>query len=94
LNVYGFRFAFFGFADFSFLSGTNQTLENGNGLSSIGLGVRIRNDNLVFKTFQLRFGYFPAYPDYSKITRLNISGEQLLSPNNFDSGPPLIIPYR
>jgi len=94
LNVYGFRFAFFGFADFSFLSGTNQILENGNGLSSIGLGVRIRNDNLVFKTFQLRFGYFPVYPDYSKITRLNISGEQLLSPDNFDSGPPLIIPYR
>jgi hypothetical protein len=94
LNVVGFRFAFFGFADFSFLAGTNQILENGDGLSSIGLGVRIRNENLVFKTFQIRFGYFPIFPDYSKISLFTVSGEQLLSPNNFDSGPPAIIPYR
>lgn len=94
LNLYGFRFAFFGFADFSFLSGTNQILGNGYGLSAIGLGIRIRNDNLVFNTFQFRFGYFPHPPDYSTITRLIVSGEQLLRPYNFDSGPPSIIPYR
>ncbi len=93
-NLYGFRFAFFGFADFSFLSGTNQILGNGYGLSSIGLGIRIRNDNLVFNTFQLRLGFFPNPPYYSKINYLTVSGEQLLRPNNFDSGPPSIIPYR
>jgi hypothetical protein len=94
LNLYGFRFAFFGFTDLSFLSGTNQVLGNGYELSAIGLGIRVRNDNLVFNTFQFRFGYFPNPPYYSTITRLNISGEQLLRPNNFDSGPPSIIPYR
>jgi hypothetical protein len=94
LNVYGFRFAFFGFTDFSFLSGTNQILDNGYGLSVIGLGIRIRNDNLVFNTFQIRFGYFLNPPEYSKITQFTVSGEQLLRPNNFDSGPPSIISYR
>jgi hypothetical protein len=92
--LYGFRFAFFGFADFSYLSGSNQWLGNGYGLSAIGLGVRIRNDNLVFNTLQLRFGYFPNPPDYSRINWLIVSGEQLLRPNNFDSGPPSVIPYR
>lgn len=45
-NFYGFKFAFFGFADFSFLSGTNDITGNGYALTDIGLGIRIRNDNL------------------------------------------------
>ena len=94
LNLYGFRFAFFGFTDFSFLSGTNEILGNGYSLSSIGVGIRIRNDNLVFNTFQIRIGFFPNPPSYSKTDAVVISGEQLLRPNNFDPGPPSIIPYR
>ncbi|MCX6325219.1 MAG: hypothetical protein NT144_01010 [Bacteroidia bacterium] len=94
VNLYGFRFAFFGFTDFSFLSGTSEILGNGYSLSGIGLGIRIRNDNMVFNTFQLRFGFFPNPPIYSKINHLTVSGEQLLRPDNFDSGPPSVIPYR
>jgi len=94
VNLYGFRFAFFGFTDLSFLSGTNEIIGNGYTLSGIGLGIRIRNDNMVFNTFQLKFGFFPNPPSYSKINHLTASGEQLLRPNNFDSGPPSIIPYR
>jgi hypothetical protein len=94
VNFYGFRFAFFWFTDFSFLSGSNQVLTNGNSLSSIGIGARIRNDNLVFKTFQIRLGFFPDFPAYSRINHLIFSGEQFLRPENFDSGPPGIIQYR
>ena len=93
-NLYGFRFAFFGFTDFSFLSGTNEKIGYGYSLAAIGLGIRIRNDNLVLNTFQIRIGYFPNPPLYSRINPFIISGEQLLRPNNFDSGPPAIIPYR
>jgi hypothetical protein len=94
VNLYGFRCAFFGFTEFSFLSGTNEILERGYSLSSIGLGIRIRNDNLVFNTLQVRIGYFPNPPSYSTISPINVSGEQLLRPNNFEPGPPSIIPYR
>ncbi|HZK60832.1 MAG TPA: hypothetical protein VFC41_02065, partial [Anaerovoracaceae bacterium] len=94
VNLYGFRFAFFGFSDIFFLSGTNQIIGDGFTLSGIGLGIRIRNDNMVFNTLQVRLGFFPFPPSYSKINHLTISGEQLLRPNNFDSGPPSIIPYR
>jgi hypothetical protein len=93
-NLYGFRFAFFGFTDISFLSGTNEIIKNGYALSGIGLGFRVRNDNMVFNTLQIRIGFFPNPPTYSKINSILISGEQLLSPENFDSGPPSIIPYR
>ena len=94
LNFYGFRFAFFGFADFSFLSQSNVVIGNGYSLSEIGLGIRIRNDNLLFNTLQLRFGFFPNPPLYSNINHVTVSGEQLLRPNNFDTGPPSVIPYR
>jgi hypothetical protein len=94
VNLYGFRFAFFGFSDFSFLSGTAENLGTGYTLSSIGLGIRIRNDNLVFNTLQIRIGYFPNPPVYSRVSPVNISGEQMLRPANFEPGPPAVIPYR
>jgi hypothetical protein len=94
INSYGFRFAFFAFTDFAFLSGTTERLGSGYALTSIGLGIRIRNDNLVFNTLQIRIGYFPNPPPYSRISPVNISGEQLLRPENFEPGAPLIIPYR
>lgn len=94
VNRYGFRIAFFGFTDFSFLSGTTEMLGRGHALSSIGIGVRLRNDNLVFSTLQIRIGYFPNPPLYSRISPVTISGEQQLRPNNFEPGPPSIIPYR
>lgn len=94
VNLIGFRFAFFGFTDFSFLSGTNEILGRGYALSSIGLGVRVRNDNLIFNTLQIRIAYFPNPPAFSRISTITVSGEQLLQPDNFESGPPGIIPYR
>jgi hypothetical protein len=94
VNLYGFKFAFFGFTDFSSLAGTNQIFANGINLTGLGLGMRIRNDNLVFNTFQFRLGFFPNPPQYSRINYFQVSGEQLLTPYKFDPGPPSIIPYR
>lgn len=94
INLYGFKFVFFGFTDFSFLSGTNEILGRGYALSSIGLGIRIRNNNLVFNTLQIRISYFPNPPGYSSTSPITVSGEQVLQPSNFDPGPPAIIPYR
>mgnify|MGYP001766334258 CR=1 FL=1 len=94
LNVYGFRFAFFAFGGLGYLFGTNEFVYQGDILSSIGLGVRIRNDNLVFRTFQIRLGYFPSLPHYSMANYVTVSGEQLLKPQNFDPGPPAVIPFR
>lgn len=93
-STYGFRFAFFGFADFSFLSCSHEVISGGNLLSGIGLGVRIRNNNLVLNTLQIRLGFFPNLPPYSKTTTVTVSGEQLLRPYNFDPGPPSVIRYR
>ncbi|MFH0842714.1 MAG: hypothetical protein V1903_08850 [Bacteroidota bacterium] len=94
VNLYGFRFAFFGFADMGFLFGTNEFVQQGEILSSIGFGIRVRNDNLVFNTLQVRIGYFPHLPDYSRVNYILVSGEQLLRPENFEPGPPSLLPYE
>jgi hypothetical protein len=94
LRTYGFRFAFFWFADLAFLNGINELIPDGNILSGAGIGVRIRNNNLVFKTLQIRLGFFPNLPPYSKVSNVTVSGEQLLKPYNFDPGKPSVIQYR
>lgn len=94
LNFYGFRFAFFAHADMSVLAESNEVIGNGFFLSGIGVGVRIRNDNLIFNTLQVRFTLFPSLPPYSRTNYLKISGEQLLRPPDFNSGQPQIIQYR
>ncbi|NMC40415.1 MAG: hypothetical protein GYA43_04480 [Bacteroidales bacterium] len=94
VNYYGFRFAFFGFAEAVLLEGLDAPTGRSSFLSAIGLGLRIRNDNLVFKTFQIRLGYYPSLPRWSEMSNLVISGENLLRPRNFDPGPPGVIQYR
>jgi hypothetical protein len=94
VNFFGFRFSFFGFADMAFLGSTKDIIDMEGTVTSLGLGLRIRNDNLIFNTFQIRIGYFPDPPQYSRISNIIVSGEQLLRPNNFDPGPPIVIPYR
>ena len=94
IYFYGFRFAFFSFADLAFLADSNEMIGKGDILSDLGIGIRIRNDNLALNTFQLRLSFFPNLPDYSRIKNLAISGEQLLRPRNFDPGPPSVLVYR
>jgi len=76
------------------LFGSNQNISEGDLVSSIGLGIRIRNNNLVFNTFQLRIGFFPKLPEKSNVNYLRFSGEELLKPENFESGPPSILVYE
>jgi hypothetical protein len=94
INLLGFKFIFFGFSDMVFAR-KNETLFSLNKMiSEIGLGLRIRNDNLIFNTIQLRISYFPTFPDWSELQYFNIAGEKLLRPPEFSPGAPAIYPYR
>jgi len=94
VNFYGFRFAGYFFADAGALYGLNERISDGVFLSSVGIGLRIRNDNLILNTFQIRFGYFPNPPRYSSTRPLIFSGEQLLEPVTFEPRPPSLLTYE
>jgi len=90
----GFKFVVYTFADMGLLSGTSVFAAHNFSLTSIGLGIRIRNDNLLFKTIQIRFAFFPNKPEFSKINNMVVSGEQLLRHQNFVPERPAVIQYR
>ncbi len=51
----GFRFAFFGFADFGLLGYSPNIFKN-DFYTSFGLGLRIKNERLIFSEVQIRLG--------------------------------------
>lgn len=51
----GFRIAFFGFADFG-LIGYDANIFRNDFFTSFGMGVRIKNERLIFNTIQIRLG--------------------------------------
>jgi hypothetical protein len=58
-KFFGFSFAPFGFTNISYLRSSGSTVKEGDIYTSIGAGVRTRNENLVFGTMELRAYYYP-----------------------------------
>lgn len=92
--LYGFRFAVFGFADIVLFDRDKMFYEYDNIVSGFGIGIRIRNENLVFNTFQVRFGLYPGAPPHSILEYVNIDGERLLNPPGFDPVAPGVTKFR
>lgn len=90
----GFRFSFFTFADAGFLiKGGLRSGEHVN-VTAIGAGIRVRNDQLVFNTIQLRFAFYPGVPPWSETSPVNLDGLVRLKPPDFEPDPPGVVIYR
>jgi hypothetical protein len=74
LNLYSFRFAFYTFADMGFIGPSQKIISDNNFFGSFGIGVRIRNESLVFKTLELRIGYFTRTPAGFSEWQFDVSG--------------------
>jgi hypothetical protein len=62
-EFYKFNMALFGFTDVGVIGSNKQFILTQNYYSGIGLGIRLHNENLVFKTIQLRLAFYPFHPD-------------------------------
>lgn len=58
----GFRFAFFGSLDLGLVGQENAKIVDSRLFSGLSAGVRIRNDQLVFNTFVIKFAIYPGKP--------------------------------
>ncbi len=58
-KLFGFQFSPFVFNDVSALTARNRPADKSALYWSVGAGVRVRNENLLFGTIELRFVYFP-----------------------------------
>ncbi|MGD9931420.1 MAG: hypothetical protein AB7U05_15465 [Mangrovibacterium sp.] len=61
-EILNFNFAFFGFTDLGIIGPSNQSVFTGDYYTGIGVGLRMRNESLVFKTLQLRLAFYPGHP--------------------------------
>jgi hypothetical protein len=92
LRFAGFRVATFGFGQIGFISLKNQSLFQ-NTYTGLGLGLRLRNDNLTFDTFQIRLGFYPNIPDIGFFTP-SFGSTPNLQLRDFNIDAPSILPYR
>jgi len=91
-EVYGFRFVFYTFAYLSWLGGYDTPIMLSNLYSSFGLGVRLRNNRLIFNTLQIQFAYFPNIPRNSRFQYIHFSSEKVLRPLDFMPRAPEVLP--
>lgn len=92
--LYGFRFTFYTFVDLGFIGASTDAILNREMYSGFGIGVRIRNENLAFRTFQIRLGYYPILPATYTARFIEFSGETYYRPKNFTTNRPSIIDFR
>jgi hypothetical protein len=61
-EFYKFNLAFFGFTDIGVIGSNKEFILSQSYYSGIGAGIRLHNENLVFKTLQLRLAFYPLHP--------------------------------
>ncbi len=74
IYILGFRFSTFSFFDIGFIGGEDRFIFNQKMYSGLGLGIRIKNENLVFNTIQLRFAFYPLEPERSSRFSVDVAG--------------------
>ena len=94
LYLYGFRFAFYGFYDFGVIGDARESIIGDQTFSGFGLGVRIRNENLVLNSISIRLGYYPNLPANADVSYWLITGQQRTRFENFRPREPQIVPFN
>ena len=92
INLLGFRMSFFGVANIGFIGGYKGIFSYPM-YGGYGLGIRVKNDYLVFGTFQLSFTYFPNSPGDAKNFILDLFEMPDHKFDNFDIGAPAYIEF-
>ncbi len=89
----GFRFALFAFADAGILSRSEFMEDSFHAVTALGAGVRIRNDQLVLNTLQVRIAWYPNSPPWSESSWVTANSMVKLVPPRFEPDPPGLVPY-
>ena len=62
-EFYKFIIVVYVFADLGIIGSNKELIFTQNYYSGLGVGLRVHNENLAFKTFQLRLAFYPFHPD-------------------------------
>ncbi len=93
IYLYGFRFAFFAFGDVGWIGDHNMPLRN-DPYFSLGVGVRLKNERLVFNTFQIRLGLGFSTGGWLDYRHVRFSSEPRLHVPTFKAEQPELYLFR
>lgn len=87
----GFQFAPFPYGDLSLITPEGKPFAQSSLYSSVGGGVRARNENLIFETIELRAFFFPVAPTNMRGFKIVISSNvRFRYSSNFITAPDLV----
>ena len=94
LYIYGFRFAYYAFCDIGAVGSSDDLVYSNSIYSGFGVGLRIKNENLIFPTFVFRIGYYPNIPKDAEVAYWLISSESRRNFEKFRIKEPYILPFE
>ena len=90
-KLLGFQFAPFPYGDLSLITPENGPYVHSSLYSSLGGGVRTRNENLIFETIELRAFFFPVAPNNMKGFKVVINSNiRFRYSSNYITAPDLV----
>jgi hypothetical protein len=95
-NFIGFRFGpFLNFTLLNMLGDSSSPSKNNRIYSQIGVGVLIKNENLVLNAFQLSIAFYPKIPDMGRnVFKTNSFRTTDFGFRDFDIGKPGIVTFQ
>ncbi|MDR0691507.1 MAG: hypothetical protein LBF69_00540 [Prevotellaceae bacterium] len=90
---YNFKFALYGFCDLGWLGDSYKIFSN-DFYTTVGLGIRILNDRLIFTSVQLQLGYAVINPGHGANQWIELGGEQRIGLAGFRPDKPALVDYH
>lgn len=95
LNLIGFRLAPYFIYSLGMLGNSEIGFKNSKVYSQIGLGVLIKNESLVFNTFELSIAFYPSIPGIGQdIFKINSFKSKDFGFRDFEIGKPATVLYQ
>lgn len=94
IYLLGFRCAFYGFSEIVMISDKPVHLFKQQALPAFGIGIKVRNEHLVFSTFQFGFTFFPVPDNNNRHVIFSITDQQSAGLELLRINAPNIIEYR
>ncbi|MBQ4280215.1 MAG: hypothetical protein IJC16_09725 [Rikenellaceae bacterium] len=93
VHIYGFKLACYGFADFGLIGNRNDFFKNAF-MSTLGVGIRIKNERLIFNTIQIQLGVALGKGGLLDNRYFKLSSESRVHQDRYLPGRPSIIGYQ
>ena len=94
VNFYSFRMACFIFTDVGVIAQPGEKFFRNPSYKGLGFGFRVRNENLAFKTFQIRFAFYPRTPENESWFGFRVGSIPIPDFLDFDVRKPEVFRFR